>query len=76
MSNEREVIIHKEYFLPANCFILLIHDLTKTDLGKLEDLTNRYLKTWLGMPHGGSFLPVHFGLSMDVKSVSHLYKES
>jgi hypothetical protein len=37
---------------------------------------HRYLKFWLGMPQSGSFLPVHFGLSMDVKSVSHLYKES
>jgi hypothetical protein len=28
------------------------------------------------MPQGGSFLPLHSGLGMDVKSVSHLYKES
>jgi hypothetical protein len=28
------------------------------------------------MPQSGSFLPVHSGLGMDVKSVSHLYKES
>jgi hypothetical protein len=54
----------------------LIHDLTKTDLKKLDDLTHRYLKSWLGMPQSGFFLPVHFGLSMDMKSVSHLYKES
>jgi hypothetical protein len=27
------------------------------------------------MPQGGSFLPVNSGLGMDVKSVSHLYKE-
>jgi hypothetical protein len=62
--------------LPANRFILSIHDLTKTDLKKLDDLTHRYLKSWLGMPQSGSFLPVHSGLGMDVKSVSHLYKES
>jgi hypothetical protein len=30
----------------------------------------------VGMPQGGSFLPVHSGLGMYVKSVSHLYKES
>jgi hypothetical protein len=62
--------------LPANHFILSIHDFTKTDLKKLDDLTYRYLKSWLGMPQSGSFLPVHSGLAMDVKSVSHLYKES
>jgi hypothetical protein len=76
VCDERKVRIYKEYFLPTNRFILSIHDLTKTDLGKLDALANRYLKSWLGMPEGGSFLPVHFGLGMDVKSVSHLYKDS
>jgi hypothetical protein len=74
--DERKVRIYKEYFIPANRFILSIHDLTKTDLGKLNALAYRYLKSWVGMPQGGSFLPVHSGLGIDVKSVSHLYKES
>jgi hypothetical protein len=34
VRDERKVRIFKEYFLPANRFILSIHDLTKTDLGK------------------------------------------
>jgi hypothetical protein len=68
--------MYKEYFLPANRFILSIHNLTKTDLKKFDDLTHRYLKSWLGMPQSGSFLPVYSGLGMDVKSVLHLYKES
>jgi hypothetical protein len=76
VRDERMVRIYKKYFLPANGFILSIHDLTKTDLGKVDALSNRYLKSWLGMPQGGCFLPVHSGLGMDVKSVSHLYKES
>jgi hypothetical protein len=54
VCDERKVRIYKEYFLPANRFILSIHD----------------------MPQGGSFLPVLSGLGMDVKIVSHLYKES
>jgi hypothetical protein len=74
--DEHKVRIYKEYFLPANCFILSIHDLTKTDLKELDDLTHRYLKSWLGMPKSGSFVPVHSGLIMDEKSVSHLSKES
>jgi hypothetical protein len=45
-------------------------------VGTLDALANRYLKSWLGMPQGGSFLPVRSGLGMDVKSVSHLCKES
>jgi hypothetical protein len=76
VHHERKVKIYKEYFLPANHFILSIHDLTKTHLGVLDALTNRYLKSWLGMPQGSSFLPVHSGLSMVAKNVSHIYKES
>jgi hypothetical protein len=76
VRDECKVRTYKDYFLPANRFILSIHDLTKTDLGKLDVLANRYLKLWLGMPQEGSFLPVHSGLGMDVKIVSHLYKES
>jgi hypothetical protein len=76
VCEEHKVRIHKEYFLLANRFILSIHDLTKMDLGKLDALANRYIKSWLGMPQGGSFLPGHSGLGMDVKSVYHLYKKS
>jgi hypothetical protein len=76
VRDKRKVRIYKEYFLPANRFILSIHDLTEMDLGKLDAFANRYLKSWLGMLQGGSFLPVHSGLGMDVKSVFHLYKKS
>jgi hypothetical protein len=62
--------------LPANRFILSIHDLPKTHLKKLDDLMHRYLKSWLGMRQSSSFLPVYSRLGMDVKSVLHLYKES
>jgi hypothetical protein len=72
VRDEHKVRIYKEYFLPANRCILSIHDLTKTDLRKLDALANRYLKSWLGMPQGSSFLPVHSGLGMDVKSVSSI----
>jgi hypothetical protein len=73
--DERKVIIYKKYFLPANHFILSIYDLTKTDLKDLDALTNRYLKSWLGMPQSESFSPVHSGHGMDVKNVSLLYKD-
>jgi hypothetical protein len=75
VRDKHKVRLYKEYFLPVNCSILLIHDLTKTDLGDLDTLTNRYLKSWLGMPLSGTLTPIHSGLGMDVKSVSHVYKE-
>jgi hypothetical protein len=76
VHDELKVRIYKEYSLPANRLVLSIHDLTKTDLKNLDNLSPRYLKSWLGMPQSGFFLLVHAGLGMDVKSVSYLYKES
>jgi hypothetical protein len=76
VRDERKVRIYKEYFLNANPFILSIHDLAKTDLNDLDALNNRYLKLWLGMPKSGFFLPIHSKLGIDVKSVSHLYKDN
>jgi hypothetical protein len=55
VRDEHKVRIYKECFLPANCFILSIYDLTKMDFKKLDDLMHRYLKSWLGMPQSGSF---------------------
>jgi hypothetical protein len=57
VRDERKVRFYKEYFLPANRFILLIHDLTKMDLGKLDALANRYLKS-LARHAPGRFLPI------------------
>jgi hypothetical protein len=37
VRDEHKVRIYKECFLPANRFILLIHDLTKTVLKNLDD---------------------------------------
>jgi hypothetical protein len=78
LENIKSCLVRHEQLSIRNIFcrfILSIHDLTKTDLKKLDDLTHGYLKSWLGMPQSRSFLPVHSWLSMDVKSVSHLYKE-
>ena len=61
VHDEHKVRIHKEYFLPTNNFILFILDLTHSDLFRLDALTHRFLKSWLGMPQSGSFLPVHSG---------------
>jgi hypothetical protein len=43
VRDDHKIRIHMQYFLPANRFILSIYDLTKTDLGVLDALTNRYL---------------------------------
>jgi hypothetical protein len=70
ICDECKVKIYKEHFLPPNRLILMIHDLNKYDLSKLDALANRYLKSWLVIPQTGSFLPVH-SRHGDLKSVHH-----
>ena len=76
IRDEFKVRIYSEYFLNANRFILSIHDLNTTQIKRLEDLTHRHLKKWFGIPQGGSWCLVHEGHGLNIKSISHLYKES
>jgi hypothetical protein len=68
--------IRLEFIRNTFCLQTISFSPFMTDPGKLDALANRCHKSWLGMPQGGSFLPVHSRLGMDVKSVFHLYKES
>ena len=53
-----------------------IHDLGKSQISSLEDLTHSYLKRWLGLPRCASWALVHDVHGLGIKSVSHLYEES
>ena len=53
-----------------------MHDLNLSQLNELDGVCHSYLKKWLGMPQGGSWCIVHDRHGLDIKSVSHLYKES
>ena len=76
IRNEYKVRVYSEYFLGANRFIFSIHDLNLSQLRRMEELTHRYLKRWLGMPQSGSWAMVHDRHGMAVKSVTPLYKEA
>ena len=54
----------------------MVYSLNKSQISALEDLTHRYLKKWLGLPRGASWVLVHDVHGMNVKSIDHLYKES
>ena len=57
-------------------FILSVHDLNLSQLRKLEELSHGFLKRWLGMPQSGSWVMVHDRHGMNIKSVTHLYREA
>ena len=50
VRGEFKIQIYKKYLLPASRFLLTVHELTKTNLGKLDSLTHKYLKSWIGLP--------------------------
>ena len=76
VRNELKVRVYVEYFLSSNRFILSVHDLTTTQLKEIDAMTHRYLKKWLGIPRCGSWNLVHDRHGLNIKSISHLYKES
>ena len=50
IQNEYMVRVYSEYLLGACCLLLSIHDLTRSQISDLENLTHSYLKCWLGLP--------------------------
>ena len=76
VRNEYKVKIYTDYFLGSLRYLFSVHDLQKAQLKELDSLTHRYLKKWLGLPRGVSWVLVHDVHGMNVKSISHLYLES
>jgi hypothetical protein len=78
IRDEYKVKIFSRYLVPSLSFFLSVHDLTATDLGKLDALAVKYLKSWLGLvrPATVGFL-FHskifaFQSFSDVYSIAHI----
>ena len=76
VRNEYKVRLYSEYLLGSCRFLFSVHDLNKSQIAELEDLTHSYLKRWLGLPRSASWALVHDAHGLNIKSVDHLYKES
>ena len=76
VRNEYKVRIYAEYFLGSLRFVLSVHDLNKSQIGSLDELSHSYLKRWLGLPPCASWALVHDVHGLNIKSFDHLYKES
>jgi len=76
IRNENKLWIYKHYFLPSIRFLLTIHEITVTDLKQLDMLCNRYIKSWAGVPRGGTNLIFHMSQSMNIQTIQNLYEET
>ena len=52
-----------------------MHDVTQTNLKKLDSLCDRFCKKWLSMPRSATPAILHLSSGLNIKSISQLYKE-
>ena len=76
VRNEYKLWIYVNYLLPSKRFLLTIHTLTKTQLNKLDTLTDKAIKRWSGVPRSATNALIHMKEGMDVKSISQSYMEA
>ena len=76
IRNEYKLSIYKDYFLPSLRFSLTVHEITKTHLNTLNQISDNYLKKWCGLPPSATNAVLHMSESLGIKSIDHIYKES
>ena len=74
---EYKAAIYSRYLLNSIRFLLTVHTLNKTHLDKLDVLTGKYLKNWLGIPSRGANLAiVHLPQGLNIPRLSDIYRQS
>ncbi len=53
-----------------------VHDISGTNLKKQDSMTDGMIKMWLSMPTSGTLAIIHANEGLNIKSISHLYKET
>ena len=76
MRSEYKLKIYHKYLLPSIRFHLTVHDITATDLKKLDILNNKYIKKWAGLPLCATNAFIHMNNTMNIKSITALYQET
>ena len=76
IRNEYKMWIYQFYFLPSIRFLLTVHDITYTDIQRLDALSHRYLKKWAGIPRSGTNLIFHMKDGLNIPTIYSLYEET
>ena len=75
VRNEYKLWIYKEYLLPSKRFLMTVHTLTSTQLSKLNTLTDKFIKSWAGLPRSATNAIIHLQGGLDIRSISEMYTE-
>ena len=76
VRGEYKMWIYQNYFLPSIRFLLTVHDITVTDLKKLDAISHKFMKQWSGVPVCGTNLVFHMQQGLGIPSISELYEVS
>jgi len=76
IRNEFKLAIYKRYLLPSLRFLFTVHDLTKSSLKKLDDVADKMLKAWIGLPKCATRKIIHSSRGLSVQTLSDIYEEA
>ena len=68
--------IYRNYFIPFITFFLTVHDITISDLKKMDAIAHKFMKTWAGVPCSGTNLIFHMQQGLEIPRISQLYEEA
>ena len=73
IRDEYKLWIYKHYFIPSIRFLLTVHQITKSNLKKLDTFTDKFVKKWAGLPPCATNAALHLKTALDIVSISTLY---
>ena len=76
IRDEYKLWIYKYYITSSIRFVLTIHEITRTDLIKLDNLTHRFMKKWTGLPRCATNSIFHLQTALNIPSISQIYNEA
>ncbi len=76
IKHKYKVKVYSQYVLSAIRVQLTVHELTNTNLTKMDAHNDRYVKGWLHMPQSDTLAIIHTNEGLGIKTLSHLYREA
>ena len=68
--------IYQKYFLPSIRFFLTVHEITETHLTMLDNMCNKSIRKWTGVPRSGTNLVFHMQQGLGIHTIKALYEET
>ena len=75
VRDEYKLKMFRDYVLPSSRFLLTVHEITYTNLDKLDALCNRFLKKWMHMPQSAAPEILRIRGLTTIPSIKQTYQE-